>query len=101
LEVETIVAPDNSPIRTCIGCRRTAPQTRLIRVVAAIHAGQLRVHVDEERKLPGRGAWLHSDQNCINHAITRRAFNRAFRKAGAIDVSELIEWSKHAVSNFK
>jgi len=92
LEVERVFAPGTEPIRTCIGCRRVAPQSALIRMVGINHAGQVRIQVDEKRRLPGRGAWLHPDQNCINHAIQRRAFNRALRKSSPIDTAGLVEW---------
>src|SRR5690625_4777493 len=61
-------------------------------MVGINHAGQVRIQVDEKRRLPGRGAWLHPDQNCINHAIQRRAFNRALRKSSPIDTAGLVEW---------
>lgn len=61
-------------------------------MVGTNHGGQWRVVVDEKRQLPGRGMWLHPNQNCINHAIQRRAFNRALRQAGPIDTTELIGW---------
>ncbi|MDQ4490496.1 YlxR family protein [Sinomonas sp. ASV486] len=66
------------PLRTCIGCRRTAAQSELLRLVAD-PTDALRVIVDPRRRLPGRGAWLHPDQVCLKQAVKRRAFHRAFR----------------------
>ena len=34
---------------------------------------------DPERKLPGRGAWLHPDLACFDRAQSGRGFNRALR----------------------
>jgi predicted RNA-binding protein YlxR (DUF448 family) len=63
--------------RTCVGCRRTGQPSELIRLVCRQNAVIL---VDRERKLPGRGAYLHNDSQCIDQAIARKALNRAFRQ---------------------
>ncbi|MBI1351599.1 MAG: DUF448 domain-containing protein [Actinomycetales bacterium] len=76
------------PIRTCIGCRGRAPQGDLARLVAE-HG---RVLVDEHRVLPGRGAWLHPDESCRALADRRRAWGRALRVDGPLDVSAVQEW---------
>ena len=73
---------DAGPLRTCIGCRRTAARTELLRLVRDPEDPQ-RVIVDPRRRLPGRGAWLHPDRTCLTQAVKRRAFQRAFR--GAVD----------------
>lgn len=39
------------------------------------------VTLDTERRMPGRGAWLHPDRECFDTALRRRAFARAFRRA--------------------
>ncbi len=39
------------------------------------------VVLDAERRVPGRGAWLHPDRECFETALKRRAFSRAFRRA--------------------
>lgn len=62
----------------------------MVRVVGTNHAGKWRVTVDEKRLLPGRGAWLHPDQNCINRAVKRRVFNRALRISSPLDLDDLI-----------
>nr|WP_246297233.1 YlxR family protein [Janibacter cremeus] len=35
---------------------------------------------DPRRRVPGRGAWLHPDIACLEFAVRRRAFSRAFRQ---------------------
>ncbi|VVJ20924.1 COG2740: Predicted nucleic-acid-binding protein implicated in transcription termination [Amycolatopsis camponoti] len=50
-----------------------------------------RVVVDGRRRLPGRGAWLHPDPDCLAKAERRRAFPRALRAPGALDVQEVRE----------
>ncbi|WP_235022663.1 YlxR family protein [Amycolatopsis alkalitolerans] len=44
------------------------------------------VVVDERRRLPGRGAWLHPDPGCLAKAERRRAFPRALRSSGTLGV---------------
>lgn len=39
--------------------------------------------------LPGRGAYVHPDIACLEQAVRRRAFNRAFRGPGPFDTAEL------------
>nr|WP_246258316.1 YlxR family protein [Amycolatopsis anabasis] len=41
--------------------------------------------VDERRRLPGRGAWLHPGPECLTKAERRRAFPRALRVSGVLD----------------
>lgn len=66
------------PLRTCIGCRRVAARSELLRLVVDPEDAR-RVVVDPRRRLPGRGAWLHPDRACLKQAVKRRAFHRAFR----------------------
>jgi len=59
--------------------------TNLIRVVVV--EGVL--VPDVTRRLPGRGAYLHRDGNCLALAGRRRAWSRAFKLAVALDDSQL------------
>jgi len=34
---------------------------------------------DERAAMPGRGAWVHPTQECVDAALRRRAFARALR----------------------
>jgi predicted RNA-binding protein YlxR (DUF448 family) len=43
--------------------------------------------LDARGRMPGRGAWLHPDQACLDLAERRRAFGRALRTQGPIDLS--------------
>jgi uncharacterized protein len=44
--------------------------------------------------LPGRGAWLHPVQACLDAAIRRRAFGRALRITGSPDITAVVEHFK-------
>jgi len=53
-----------------------APQPELLRFVA--DRGQ--VVPDPDRRLPGRGAYVHPLRACLDAAVRRRAFPRALRR---------------------
>ena len=81
------------PVRSCIGCRKKANPSALIRVVLI----DGRIVPDINGGAPGRGAWLH--KKCAEGAISRGAFRFALKlnnkvHDGAIDVSELLEFLK-------
>jgi len=64
----------------------------LVRVVvdaAAAAGGRFVLRVDAERVLPGRGAHLHPRPDCLELAQRRRAFPRALRVQGPVEVDEL------------
>ncbi len=65
-----------SPVRTCVGCRRTAPKAALVRLVWDDATGA--VVVDQRQVLPGRGCYLHP--GCGAQAVQRRAVGRALRR---------------------
>lgn len=67
-----------TPVRTCVGCRRTGTRDELVRHVLVDGV----VTRDGRKALPGRGAWLHDDPACMTRAEKRRAFRRAFRQQG-------------------
>jgi predicted RNA-binding protein YlxR (DUF448 family) len=73
------------PVRTCVGCRARAPRSSLLRVIAADSS----LVVDEQASLPGRGAWLHPAQECLDVAITRRAFARALHVSQTLDTQTI------------
>jgi predicted RNA-binding protein YlxR (DUF448 family) len=62
------------PVRTCVGCRRTAEKSELVRLV-----WQQAVVVDRRQRQPGRGAYLHPGPDCLAQAVRRRAVGRALR----------------------
>jgi predicted RNA-binding protein YlxR (DUF448 family) len=96
------------PIRTCIGCRQRAAATELLRVVVAPDAigkaesvpalrnssgpPALPVVPDPRHRAPGRGAWLHHEPGCVELAERRRAFARALRVPGPLDLTPVREY---------
>lgn len=61
--------------RRCVACRITKNQDEMIRVAKY----KDNFYVDFEHKLDGRGAYVCKNAECINNAIKKRAFNRAFK----------------------
>ncbi len=75
--------PPSDPLRTCVGCRTRGAATGLLRVVAVDRT----LVPDPRRRLPGRGAWLHPDSECLRAAERRRAFPRALRTQETLDTA--------------
>ncbi|UED86932.1 YlxR family protein [Streptomyces profundus] len=73
------------PERTCVGCRQRLSRDGLLRVVVI----EDRCVPDLRGTLPGRGAYVHPMPACLEQAVRRRAFPRAFRVQGPLDVGPL------------
>ena len=63
------------PMRQCVGCREMKPKKELIRVVRSPEGT---VSLDLKGKLPGRGAYVCPDPECLKRARKSRALERAF-----------------------
>lgn len=75
--------PADGPVRTCIGCRKRAAKSELLRVVAGSDAdGRPAVVPDPKSIAAGRGAHLHPTSGCYDLAVRRKAFTRALRLEG-------------------
>ena len=73
-----VARPSTKGLRSCLGCRERFERDTLIRVVCDPTGLVL---VDRYLKAPGRGAHLCYSRACIDNAIKRRAFGRAFEGA--------------------
>ena len=71
-----------TPVRTCAGCGRKAPQAELVRFVA--QGGEL---LPSERGA-GRGVYTCRRLSCFERAASRRAFARTLKQTVRVD-SEL------------
>lgn len=71
----------SEPLRTCIGCRTRDTQRAMVRIIRSGGGdGHLpNIHVDGDRRLPGRGAWLHPSEECLAKTIRRDGLARAFK----------------------
>ena len=77
------------PVRTCIGSRRRAPRSSLLRVVALSDG---RVVADPKAVMPGRGAWLTPTVEAHDQAVKRRAYRRALRLEHEPDTSAVRDY---------
>lgn len=77
------------PQRTCVGCRRTRPKSQLLRLVATPDT----IRVDDEQRLPGRGAYVCPDPRCVDAAARRdgHAVQRALRTRRSEQVNAALE----------
>ncbi|MBL3671417.1 YlxR family protein [Streptomyces sp. M2CJ-2] len=80
------------PERTCVGCRERAVKEELLRIVAIEDA----CVPDPRGTLPGRGAYVHPVPVCLDQAVRRRAFPRALRVPGPLDVKALRHYVEQA-----
>ncbi|KAA1421991.1 YlxR family protein [Nocardioides humilatus] len=73
------------PVRTCIGCRKRAAKSELLRVIAGSDTdGQPAAVPDPDGTAPGRGAHLHPTSGCYDLAVRRKAFSRSLRAEGGL-----------------
>lgn len=72
----------------CVGCRERADASELIRVVVV----EGKALPDPLRRLPGRGAHAHPTLQCLDRAERSRAFARALRVAGPLDLATVRAW---------
>jgi predicted RNA-binding protein YlxR (DUF448 family) len=71
-----------------VGCRERAAKADLLRIVAI----KDECVPDPRGTLPGRGAYVHPALVCLDQAVRRRAFTRAFRAPGALDTKALRQY---------
>lgn len=80
--------PKKLPMRQCLGCREMRPKKELIRVVRSPEGA---VSLDFKGKLPGRGAYVCPQQECLARARKSRALERAFELALPAEVYDALE----------
>ncbi|MFF3321108.1 YlxR family protein [Streptomyces sp. NPDC002889] len=80
------------PERTCVGCRERAAKSDLLRIVVIEDVCVL----DDRGTLPGRGAYVHPALVCLDLAVRRRAFPRAFRVQGPLETAALRRYVEQA-----
>lgn len=83
------------PVRTCVACRKRASRMDLLRIV--LSDGQL--VVDRRAVLPGRGAWVHPEAQCLSQAVSRGSFSRALKVSGKPDTRPLENRLKTLMDN--
>jgi|SRR5689334_1018833 predicted RNA-binding protein YlxR (DUF448 family) len=61
--------PNDRPQRTCIGCMRRDDKERMLRIAVCGDT----LTLDEDARMPGRGAYLHRSNRCITDFVRSRA----------------------------
>ncbi|NND75436.1 MAG: YlxR family protein [Ilumatobacter sp.] len=84
----------SEPVRSCIGCRTRRPQSALVRITRSAHG------VTFDGASDGRGAWLCRSATgavagaCLDTALAKRAFDRAWRsRLGTAEMADIRERS--------
>lgn len=72
------VRGDEEPTRTCVSCRALSPKDEALRFVRAPDGA---VHLDVRGRLPGRGATTCASKECVQKAVDKGGFARAFEAA--------------------
>jgi len=80
--------PKKIPMRQCVGCREMKPKRELIRVVKSPEGA---VSLDFKGKLPGRGAYVCPQKECLTKARKSKALERAFEMQLPVQVYEGLE----------
>jgi predicted RNA-binding protein YlxR (DUF448 family) len=78
------------PIRTCVGCRQRDSMKHLLKIVSVNRSFLL----DQQRKLLGRGAWVH--EKCLRLALDRKGLVRAL---GDSNSESLETWLRNQAQN--
>ena len=63
------------PVRQCVACREKKEKRQLVRVVRSPEGV---ISVDARGKMPGRGAYLCRNAECLRAARKARRLERAF-----------------------
>ena len=80
--------PKKIPIRRCVGCGEGKPKKELVRVVRSA-AGE--VNLDLTGRMPGRGAYLCRDTECLRKARKARRLEKEFSQAIPDEVYDRLE----------
>jgi predicted RNA-binding protein YlxR (DUF448 family) len=75
-----------------VGCRERAAKSDLLRIVAV----EGECAPDPRGTLPGRGAYVHPVQSCLDLAVRRRAFPRSLRVQGPLDTADVRRYVEQA-----
>lgn len=88
--------PKKIPMRQCVGCREMKPKQALIRVVKSPEGT---VSLDFKGKLPGRGAYVCPQADCLAKARKSKALERAFEMQLPPEVHQALEEQMKEVPN--
>lgn len=73
------------PNRTCIGCNTQKTKKELIRIVKN---AQGEIKIDKTGKLPGRGAYICNNSECLEKAVRSKRLEKSFEMKIEEDIYE-------------
>ncbi len=73
------------PQRTCMGCNIKKDKKELIRIVKNKDG---EINIDKTGKLPGRGAYLCNNIECLKNAIKTKRLEKVFEQQIDNDIYE-------------
>ena len=82
------------PERTCVACRTIGLASEMVRLAGPEGAAGPRV----DRSAPGRGAWLHPTDACLE-ALRVSDLARSFRRPATVDYLRSIVAACRAISD--
>ena len=81
------------PMRMCVGCRTMKEKRKLIRVVRDAEGN---VSIDKKGKMPGRGAYLCPQEECLAKAVRQKQLERALETRIGEEVYQRLSEEIHA-----
>lgn len=79
------------PIRRCVGCGVSYPETELLRIVRLPDG---KIEADPDGRKLGRGAYLCKNQGCLRKAVKSKRFEKSL---SAQIGSEVYEWLENEI----
>ena len=76
------------PQRMCVGCRQMMPKKELIRVVKSPEGV---ISVDDRGKMPGRGAYICHNEDCLNKAYKAKLLDKNLETEISEDVFAMLK----------
>ena len=76
------------PLRKCVGCGEMKDKRTLVRIVRSKEGA---VSVDLTGKMPGRGAYICKNADCLNKARKAKRLERAFSAQIEPEIYERLE----------
>ena len=83
------------PQRMCVACRESQDKRSLVRIVRTNEG----VFIDETGKLPGRGAYLHTDPSCWEKGLKKSLENSLKTSFSGEDRQRMDEYYINQVRN--
>lgn len=82
------------PMRQCVGCREMKPKNELVRIVKNAEGF---IQLDIKGKLPGRGAYLCKEEQCLKKGQKSKALERGLSSQIPIEIYQSLEKSLNSL----